>query len=471
MEDAGVALLPSESEEPCLELDIDDVLETCSNGLFQARLAFCVALAWSFNSLVTMVTPFFLAGMRKDLGLSALQEGLTAAAVLLGMVLGNSIIGALADQIGRRPCVILSVLGTGLTNAAIGAIDSLSWEYVALLRVGVGFFIAGSMVPSNSLVSELVPRSSRGRWLAFLHVFWQFGTLTMVLMSYELRGRSEWRDLMLASSAPSAAIVMILFCLLPESPRYYLVQGRPEEAVKGLESVAEVNSVRLPTGWQLAELPAVEAESTTNILSGAQFMQTTLPLWSMFFWLNYAAYGLSMWLKAYLVEMDMGSEARKLYGVMALGKILGVLACVLVIEWMPRRTTLTGFFGLAALSMMAAVTATGGKAVPNNSLVPLSGDMVVLILFATVALFEEAAWGAIYTYSAEVYPSSIRSTGSGAAMAFGRFGGILATTIGRALLDQQPRMPFYLVAIAFGLAALSAQMSRTETRGEKLTDV
>lgn len=153
-------------------------------------------------------------------------------------------------------------------------------------------------------------------------------------------------------------------------------------------------------------------------------------------------------------------------------------------------------------------------------MIMVSGNTLVLFWFAAAAFFEEASWGAIYTYSVEVstrwhpskitneafgqvYPSSIRSTGSGAAMSFGRFGGIIATSIGKKLMEevigfrvallcpihaydrqsrsakchmcafvfQDPRLPFYLVALAFLLSAVSAGIARVETRGAKLPDV
>jgi len=450
--------------------DLDDALEATGNGGFQIMLATCIFLAWSFNSMVTMVTPFFMTGMRKEFGLSPEQEGITAAALLFGFIVGNLVWGQTADKAGRRPCILLSVLGVGLFNSA--AAFGQAWWHVAILRAVVGFFIPGSMVGGNSLVSELVPRSSRGAWLVFLHVSWQFGTLAMVFISYELRGREEWRLLMLAMGAPAIVILIVMFLLaIPESPRYLLVMKRREETLEVLERVARMNGASLPDSELMDVPPHPTVRPFQEIFNASLFARTTLPLWAMFFWLNYASYGMSMWLKAYLGRVGMSDETRDVYIWFAVGKILGVMVCAMFIEHLPRRRVLAIAFTMAGICTFTAVMMHGGDEVWDDSVITITGDTLVLFWFAAAAFFEEASWGAIYTYSVEVYPSSIRSTGSGAAMSFGRLGGIIATTIGKTLMEEDPRLPFYLVALSFLLAAVGAGVARVETRGMKLPEV
>jgi len=146
--------------------DIDDALEVAGSGPFQLNLSFCVCLVWAFNAALTMVTPFFVAGMRKEMELSAYEEGVTSASILFGFIVGNVAWGYLSDKWGRRVCIYYSVLGSGLSNC-LGAMAP-SWQLVALMRVATGCFIPGSMIASNSLISESVPRQTRGSWLAFL---------------------------------------------------------------------------------------------------------------------------------------------------------------------------------------------------------------------------------------------------------------------------------------------------------------
>jgi len=450
--------------------DIDDALDALGMGPFQYRLIFLVAIAWAFNALVTMVTPFFVAGMERDLGLTASEEGFVAAALLFGLILGNFGFGYVSDKVGRRRCILVGVVGVGLLTSLAAA--GQSWWHVAVSRVGVGFFISGSMVPANSLVSELVPRASRGRWLAGLHVFWQFGTLAMVAITTELHGKREWRLLILATALPSIVVFgAMLLVGVPESPRYLLLMKRKKECMQVLNAMAYQNDRCLPDS-ELRDLPPHPTVQPLAALAEPEFFtRTTLPLWVMFFWLNWASYGNTMWLKAYFGALDMAHLQRPLYFSMAIGRVLGVSLCALVIEWVPRRTTLAAAFISSGVCTFAAVLAHGGEEVVDGLYIQISGNTLVLVLFSLAALFEEASWGAIYTYSVEVYPSSIRSTGSGIAMSVGRMGGIIATAIGKKLMQEDPRLPFYLTSLAFLLAAVAVGVCRAEPKGQKLADI
>lgn len=293
--------------------DLDDALDMVGTGMFQYRVVFLVALAWANNGLATMVTPFFMSGMRADMGLEPLQEGIVAAAMLFGMILGNFCIGVLADLIGRKQCIVFSILGVGVTTGV--AYFGVAWWHVFLARVGVGLCVSGSMVPSNSLMSEILPRDCRGRWLAGLHIFWQCGTVIMVAITTELSGRKEWRELMLASGAPSVIIFLLMLCIgVPESPRFLLLMKRREECLEVLEEMARLNGAALPRDTTLQDVPPhPKVQPLSHVVGPTLFARSTLPLWIMFFWLNYASYGNVMWIKAYFGRMEMDSVERDVF--------------------------------------------------------------------------------------------------------------------------------------------------------------
>merc|ERR1712110_829582 len=108
--------------------------------------------------------------MRKDMSLDSTQEGVVAASILGGMIIGNLGMGMLSDQVGRKNIIMTTTIGVGLFTAI--AFFAKEWWHIAALRVGVGICVSGSMVPSNSLVSEVLPKDARGRWLTSLHIFW-----------------------------------------------------------------------------------------------------------------------------------------------------------------------------------------------------------------------------------------------------------------------------------------------------------
>merc|ERR1711939_367329 len=259
---------------------------------------------------------------------------------------------------------------------------------------------------------------------------------------------------------------------IPESPRFLLLMKRRWECIEVLDEMAELNGVPLPTESSLRDVPPhPKIHPFRQVLGPSLFARTSLPLWVMFFWLNYASYGNVMWIKAYFGRMDMDNIERDVYVSMSAGRIVGVISVALLIDWIPRRMTLRMMFFLAGLFTFISVMVHGGKEVSNQFIQINVKKTTVLALFTLAAFFEEASWGAIYTYSVEVYPSSVRSTGSGLAMAVGRLGGIVSTSIGRKLMEEDPRLPFYMTAFAFLLAAVAAIVIKIETQGAKLADV
>jgi len=300
----------------------------------------------------------------------------------------------------------------------------------------------------------------------------------MVAITYEFGERDEWRMLVLVTSLPSFFILFFMYMTdIPESPRWLLFKKRRQETIDVLERVARLNGTTdaLTALNQESTLMDIPPHPPVNLLKSlfkpSLFARVTLPLWAIFFWLNYASYGLTMWLKAYFSKIGMNSVVRDLYGWMAVGKMLGCLFTTFFIESFPRRKMLSWLFVLAAAANFAAVTAHGGEDIVKGYYIDVTGDTIVLLLFAIEGFVEEAAWGVIYCYSVEVYPSSIRSTGSGVAMGFGRLGGIIASLIGRKVMEEDPRLPFYFVSIAFVIAAISVGIAGVETQGKKLAEL
>jgi OCT family organic cation transporter-like MFS transporter 4/5 len=90
-----------------------------------------------------------------------------------------------------------------------------------------------------------------GKWLTIfglgIEFFWVASWLLLGAAAYFLR---DWRDLMLATSAPGLAFVGLVW-VMPESPRWLAVTGRTREAEVVLRRVAAINGRPLPDGWTL----------------------------------------------------------------------------------------------------------------------------------------------------------------------------------------------------------------------------
>lgn len=179
-----------------------------------------------------------------DLDLDAQQVELVTAGIVYGELLGAVVGGWVANRIGRRMSVILVVIGyvVGcLLSAVSGSATALFGS-----RVLLGFTIGISIVVVPVFVAESVPARIRGAML----VLYQVVTVVGVLLGYAIAllltstatddagtfGSGNWR-LMLGIAAVPALILVPFVLRLPETPRWFAMQGRWDEAGAMLERV------------------------------------------------------------------------------------------------------------------------------------------------------------------------------------------------------------------------------------------
>src|SRR5262249_54872155 len=122
----------------------------------------CIALLMTGFGMIVPVFPQRLAALGRGAGTLALMEG----AFALGMGLFSTPIATLADRIGRKPIVLLSLAGFIVTNLELAAIN-LALVFI-LIRFVEGVSISGLMPAALATVGDSVPRAQQGRWIGLI---------------------------------------------------------------------------------------------------------------------------------------------------------------------------------------------------------------------------------------------------------------------------------------------------------------
>src|SRR5262249_51407530 len=164
---------------------------------------------------------------------SGSQIGLLNTAYLAGAVLGALLFGYLTDRLGRKR-LFTATLGLYLVAALLTA---LSWDFAsfALFRFLTGAAIGGEYSGINSAIDELIPGRMRGRAdLAINGTFWvgaAAGSLArIVLLDPDLFRPALGWGLGFSIGAALGLVIIFLRHHVPESPRWLLTHGQPEEA-------------------------------------------------------------------------------------------------------------------------------------------------------------------------------------------------------------------------------------------------
>ncbi len=419
-------------------------LEKLPVGSFHYKLLIVTGLGWLFDSMDTGLISFVLPVLAKEWGLTPEQVGWIGSVGLIGMALGAVIAGTVADKFGRKnvfaATVILYSVSTGLCAVA--------WNYESLLffRFLVGFGLGGELPVAATLMSEYAPAKLRGRFIVLLESFWGVGWLVSACISYLLIPEFGWKIAFWIGAMPAIYVFMIRLHM-PESIRYLISRNRIDEAketILMLEKKLGVKSEPFAPELTPAELGADKvAQPKFSTLWSSQFRTRTIMLWIAWFGIVYSYYGIFMWLPS--IVFAQGFAVVKTFEyvlVMTLAQLPGYYAAAWLVDFIGRRYTLSLFLLMSGVCSYFFGNAT---------------DPINLLMWgAAMSFFNLGAWGVIYTYTPEMYPTSIRALGSGWAAGFGRIGGMLAPMLVGVLLANGVEMNMIFAMFASVFVIISA---------------
>ncbi|XP_072726547.1 synaptic vesicle glycoprotein 2B isoform X2 [Ciconia boyciana] len=238
-------------DEEQLAHQYENIIEECGHGRFQWTLFFVLGLALMADGVEVFVVGFVLPSAEKDMCLSSSNKGMLGLIVYLGMMVGAVMLGGLADKLGRKKCLIISLA----INAAFTFLSSFVQGYGFFLfcRLISGLGIGGSLPIVFAYFSEFLSREKRGEHLSWLCMFWMIGGIFASAMAWSIIPHygwgfsmgtkyhfHSWRVFVLVCSLPCiASLVALKF--MPESPRFLLEIGKHDEAWMILKQVHDTN--------------------------------------------------------------------------------------------------------------------------------------------------------------------------------------------------------------------------------------
>lgn len=423
-------------------------------------------LGWALDAMDVGLVSFVLTALIAQWSLTGEQASWIASAGFVGMAVGASLGGLLADRFGRRSVFALTLLIYGLATGA----SALAGGVAALiaLRVVVGLGLGAELPVASTYVSELAPARMRGRLIVILEAFWAIGWTAAALIGFFVIPASAdgWRWAFALGAIP-ALYALIVRWGLPESPRWLAQRGRDAEAsevVAGFESSPALGeSRRHRTAPAAPALPAAPAPAATSArqrlarLWSAELRVRTAALWTVWFCVNFAYYGAFIWIPTILFAQ--GYDLVKSFGftlIITLAQLPGYAVAAWLIEVWGRRATLSVFLVGSAIAAVLFGTA--------------SGEGAIIAAGMALSFFNLGAWGALYAVTPETYPTSLRGTGAGWAAGVGRIASIVAPLSVPPLLAAGGAPLLFVIFAAFFVLAAAAAWGLAEHRGAALDD-
>ncbi|MBO2451175.1 MFS transporter [Actinomadura barringtoniae] len=431
-------------------------------GQTHIGLLVVLALAVTIDVQKPTALAFVVPGFAREYGLrSALNPHGGAPAALLplvgitGTVLGSLAWGWLGDRMGRRAAMLLAgVIFIG--TSVCGTMPSYELNLVMCFVMGLG---AGGMLPvAFTLLSETIPARHRG-WLmvliggdiagAYVLTSWASETLTPTY---------SWRVLWLIG-LPTGLVFILLIRWIPESPRYLLAVGKEDEARQVLRRYkAEV------VPMDRSELETEErVGSSYGQLLRPPFLGLTAVLALVGGGIGLVVYGFQLWLPTNL--RHLGYEGVTADRVLRDSSLIG-FPLNFLIAYLYHRSSRWTLIGLTALVAVALL----GFVVLGDS---VAGDRPLLSALLVIPIWGSSSVVAVLSaYGAEVYPTRIRSRGSGLVAGLTKAGGVLIIAlVVAAVAVPSLRVTAVLGALPLALAVGLAFAVAIETRSRRLEDI
>ena len=340
-----------------------------------------------------------------------------------GQMIGTIVFGIVGDRIGRRPTLMACVLLFAIPTIGIAFVTSLPPLYVLRLVGGLG--LGGCMPNAAALLAELTPARFRPMAVTSGIVGIPLGG---TIGGYIAKGvpAEHWPNLYLIAGLIPVAIAVIMFFILPESPRYLAVrEGRKNDLVKLMAKFGTPIDPNLPAVDSL-DKPA-KVQVGVGALFSKEYFQDTFGLWGAMFFTLLSVYGVINWLPSILAEAKypgpMTGDGLFWFNVGGIVAALGGAACF---------NRFGSKASLATLCIGAIAASAWLYFIPLD---PTQSPTTLLTALCLQGGFINGVQTTMYALAAFVYVTEMRGAGVGWAVGFGRIGSIVSPLVGSYLIN------------------------------------
>jgi MFS family permease len=460
------------------------VIDSCIDAIPHRRvwfLAMCLGLSNAADAVNINAIGYIMTELGDEISRS--QKELLTAAVFMGMLAGGLSIGYLADFIGRKRALIYSLLLNVIAGFASAAAPNPTFLIGTRVFAGVG--IGGSFPIIFSLGAEIFPAKERGKMISVVGSFYTVGATYVALIAWIMLGTDfhgkrimpmcTWRWFAAATVLPSICALLCTMFFLQESPRYYAMKGKFDEATEVLSKLTgkiidsnvfkrDVSTPLTPgdveKGQDLnsnmgSRTSSNNTAGTLAIVFGRSLWRTTILLLLITCTLSFGSYGISTWISNLFEDVGI-SNAYATAFVFAFASWPGNIISVMYIESIGRKRL------LAVTMTLAAMSAVGFAVDKGNAIVVV----VCASLFNACSI---AGWNSLDCLQAESFPTVVRTSGVGILSASARLSAMSAQFVNGALEANVSALLFVTSACMVS-GGMSVWLLPDETTGMSLIE-
>jgi AAHS family 4-hydroxybenzoate transporter-like MFS transporter len=439
-------------------VDVQEFIDGQRLSAFHWVLFVLCFLVVALDGFDTGAMGFIAPSLVQDWKVPRESLGPVLSAVLVGIGIGALVVGPIADRVGRKAVLIVSIFFFGALSCASASATSMEGLTAMRLLTGLGL---GAAVPNAvTLMSEYVPARVRGFLVNAMFMGFAAGIALGGVLSAWMIPLYGWRSVLLTGGIAPLVLACALIPFLPESVKFMVANGRPPERVARI--LRRLNRHSRVDGsvfvCEAAHPVDVAKRFPVSQLLSKRYLLGTMMLWLSYFMCLTVFYLLANWLPTLFKASGFTlHEAAITSSLFHVGGCFGILLA----GWlMDRRSAIrvVAFFYLLA----AAIVFVIGRNVAQDSW------MTALIVLTGVAI--SGAAGSMAPLAAEFYPTTSRATGVSWLLAIGRLGAVGGAYGGAILmgLGWPFASIFSLLAVPLLIAALALMvLARNSAHSER----
>lgn len=413
-------------------VNVNEVIDKAKFTPFHFNVVFWCLLIILFDGYDLAINGVALPLLMQEWSLSAVQAGMLASTALAGMMFGAMMFGTLADKIGRKKVIMICVvLFSGFTFA--GGFASNPTEF-GILRFLAGLGIGGVMPNLVALTSEYAPARLRATLVTTMFSGYAVGGVMAALLGAWFTPNFGWQIMFFIAGVP-LLLLPLIWKFLPESLTFLVKAQKHDNARQMMQRLDDQLSLNDQTQLALSEIKIAEPAFVSSLFKQGRTASTLL-FWLAFFMCLLTLYALGSWLPKLMMAAgySLGNSLMFLLA-MNIGAVIGTVGGGILADKFHLKPVIITL----CLSGAVALSLLGFK----------SPQPVIYFLVGVAGASAIGGQILLYSYVAQYYPLTVRSTGIGWASAVGRSGAIVGPILIGMLLGME--LPHQLNFMAVGL--------------------
>ncbi|MBP0633145.1 MULTISPECIES: aromatic acid/H+ symport family MFS transporter [unclassified Cupriavidus] len=408
------------SSPPALgAVDVQALIDYRPFSAYQWAILILCFLIVAIDGFDTAAMGYVAPALVQDWSIDKSTLGPVMSAALFGLAFGAIFAGPMADRVGRKKVLVLSVFFFGACSLATAFAPTL-WS-LTVLRFLTGLGLGAAMPNAVTLMSEFAPTKRRAVLVNTMFCGFPLGAAAGGFFAAVVIPHFGWQSVLLFGGVVPLVLAVVLVFALPESIRFMVVHRYPTARIA--EVLTRVTSADVAGVERFTIHEAAPAtHSAIGTVLAPRYRLGSVMLWLTYFMGLVIFYLLTSWLPTLMKDAGFSIQrASLLTALFPLGGGIGTITAGWLMDRMNPNKVVAAMYALAGVLIYAVGHGTADQVL-----------LGVLIFLAGTVM--NGAQASMPTLAAGFYPTQGRATGVAWMLGIGRFGGITGALLGGELL-------------------------------------